>query len=101
MLPPWRVIRAISGRITLCAAIKSSTEVEDLSYSLPIQYGGDVNVRLTDSSGILRIRSRQSPVNSVAGAPAVNARTARAADFMDRTSVTGSEYAIRSSGSSQ
>src|SRR2546427_267766 len=52
-------------------AMKSSADL-DASYSLPMQYGGEVMVASTDSSGISRMRSMQSPTNKMVGVPDLN-----------------------------
>src|SRR5579863_4515341 len=94
MLPPSRVTLATSGRTILCAAMKSSTDLER-SYSLPIQYGGEVIVRSTHASGILWSKSSQSPMYSVVGVPALSDRTACVADLYVRTGIKSKHRAFR------
>src|SRR3990167_9228526 len=60
MLPPGFTTRATRGITSSWNRWKSSTVVES-SYSLPMQYGGEVRTRSTESSGRLFKRSMQLP----------------------------------------
>ena len=57
------------------ATIKSSIEYE-VSYSFPMQYGGDVIVRATELSGMERKSSMQSPLKTTDGVLSLHARMA-------------------------